>query len=334
MKTAICSSSVVAFLALPVAALAADWTITGQGEDAIVTDCADCEEDIGIMFQCQGPGMGAKLMIMAQAQESVPSGPLVFSVDGQTFNYRPQNQFFGLVGNVPWINLALSDPLTDALINGETLTVFYNGGGIQYSLEGLYEKLSLFAEACDLGDGIPDGEDTDSASGIGQTQQPLLMQPGLQEPEQPQLVQPGANIGQPELQQPSLGNVPTKQPLLGNNLTTIPVQPDLEPQQPNLTGGEMPPVTFDPELRPVSFPFNTRSGGGKVRAGASIETPKVGSTSEMAPITILEEVPNSNFNGYPWFRIQYSGGVGFQWGGIICRPVNVNIPGTYGECTR
>ncbi len=304
MKKAICPTVIVACLGMPLTASCAEWTLTGQGEQAVVTDCADCEEDIGIMLQCQGPGMAAKLLVMAQAQEKEPSGPLVFSVDGQEFNYEPQAEFFGLVGYVPWITLPISDPLKEALINGERLSVVYEGGGIEYSLEGLPKTLQTFASTCDWGEQIPAPIDRDSESGIEQPLQP-----------------------QPQSSEPSLEDRTDEGTL----------QPEQDPEtgpQSDLEDDERPVAPADQEPLSLSFPYDTHSEGGRVRAGPGIETDQIGSTTKMAPITLLEEVPDSDFDGYPWFRIRYSKGVGFQWGGIICHPGDVNIPGTHGECTQ
>ena len=80
----------------------------------------------------------------------------------------------------------------------------------------------------------------------------------------------------------------------------------------------------------VTFPHKARSWGGTLRAGPGTDTQKVGSLAEGTEISLLENT-GVMFNSYPWFRIGYSGGSAYQWGGIICA-VGGPVPGTYQTC--
>jgi hypothetical protein len=338
------------FLALtaPASARIEQWTATGSGADVTVADCSECEEDQGVLLICQGAGRPAKLYVPFLAQDEPPIKPnerrrlppMVFTTDGQQFSYGVLIDHWGLVGFVPYINLDAGDPLVGALQNGRYLDVSALDSSIQFPLTGARAALETFKQNC------PWGGNSQPQLGQPQLGQPQIAQPQLGQPQiaQPQIARPQLGppqIAQPQLGQPQLGQPQLAQPQIAQPQLAQPqiAQPQLsQPQlgQPQIGQPQIAqPQVVQPQLaQPVRLPFETRSGGGKVRGGPSLEAGQVGSTREMDPVTLLEEVPNSMMNGYPWFRIRYSGGEGYQWGGIICRPAGVSLAGTYGECTR
>jgi hypothetical protein len=69
---------------------------------------------------------------------------------------------------------------------------------------------------------------------------------------------------------------------------------------------------------PATYPMAAGSWGGIVRNGPGQSYAKVGSLQEGDPVTLVEKTEVFE-NGFPWFKITYSGGgSGYQWGGILC----------------
>lgn len=69
---------------------------------------------------------------------------------------------------------------------------------------------------------------------------------------------------------------------------------------------------------PAGYPMPAGSWGGIVRSGPGQSYAKVGSLQEGDPVTLVEKTEVFE-NGFPWFKITYSGGgSGYQWGGILC----------------
>lgn len=69
---------------------------------------------------------------------------------------------------------------------------------------------------------------------------------------------------------------------------------------------------------PAGYPMPAGSWGGIVRNGPGQSYAKVGSLQEGDPVTLVEKTEVFE-NGFPWFKITYSGGgSGYQWGGILC----------------
>jgi hypothetical protein len=64
------------------------------------------------------------------------------------------------------------------------------------------------------------------------------------------------------------------------------------------------------------FPMGGRSLGGIMRSAPSMASQKVMSLSEGSGITLVERA--GAMDGYDWFKVQYRGTTGYQWGGIMC----------------
>ena len=74
------------------------------------------------------------------------------------------------------------------------------------------------------------------------------------------------------------------------------------------------------------------SWGGIVRNGPGQSYAKVGSLQEGDPVTLVEKTEVFE-NGFPWFKIAYSGGgSGYQWGGILCA-IGEARPELFQTCT-
>jgi hypothetical protein len=67
---------------------------------------------------------------------------------------------------------------------------------------------------------------------------------------------------------------------------------------------------------PDDFPMVGRSLGGIMRSGPSQSSARVASLGEGVEITIMGRGPM--WDGYNWFKVDYQGRTGFQWGGIMC----------------
>ncbi len=80
-----------------------------------------------------------------------------------------------------------------------------------------------------------------------------------------------------------------------------------------------------------AFPIQARSWGGKVRSGPGANFAAIASLQEREPITLLEQSDAPLFQNFPWFKIQFRGRIGYQWGGIICG-IDAPIPGAFQTC--
>jgi hypothetical protein len=79
------------------------------------------------------------------------------------------------------------------------------------------------------------------------------------------------------------------------------------------------------------LPMWGRSLGGIVRGGPSMSAPKIASLPNGAPVQIVEST-NTVMGDYHWFRIEFNGRPGFQWGGIMCS--EDPLPGILERCRR
>ena len=64
------------------------------------------------------------------------------------------------------------------------------------------------------------------------------------------------------------------------------------------------------------LPMAGMSLGGVMRGEPSLSAPKLASLSEKSGITLLERA--GTMDGYDWFKIEFHGRIGYQWGGIMC----------------
>lgn len=76
------------------------------------------------------------------------------------------------------------------------------------------------------------------------------------------------------------------------------------------------------------LPMGGRSLGGIMRAGPTQSSARVLSTGDGNELTLLERGPI--WDGYNWFKIQYQGRTGYQWGGIMCS--HSPLAGIYEQC--
>ncbi len=144
------------------------WAAHGQGSEITVTDCRDnCEEDIGIIFMCQGEGLPARVDVPWVALENAQEGeqkPLAVVVDGRRFDYMATLGGPGLVGHVPSFTIAPNDPLIDALQGGHVAQVQFDGSGVNIGLRGSRQALDIFKAHC--------GWNGAAAAGAGDGQAP------------------------------------------------------------------------------------------------------------------------------------------------------------------
>ena len=128
------------------------WAAHGQGSGITVTDCRDnCEEDIGIIFMCQGEGLPARVDVPWVALDNAQEGeqkPIAVVVDGRHFDYTATLGGPGLVGHVPSFMVAPGDPLIDALQGGRVAQVQFDGSGVNIGLRGSRQALDIFKAHC------------------------------------------------------------------------------------------------------------------------------------------------------------------------------------------
>jgi hypothetical protein len=79
------------------------------------------------------------------------------------------------------------------------------------------------------------------------------------------------------------------------------------------------------------FPMTAASWGGIVRSGPGRSYAKVGSLTENQPVTLLARTDVVE-DGYPWFKLDFGGKTGFQWGGILCS-TGAERPDLFKTCT-
>lgn len=76
------------------------------------------------------------------------------------------------------------------------------------------------------------------------------------------------------------------------------------------------------------FPMGGQSLGGIMRSAPSMSSSKVMSLSEGAGIMLIERA--GAMDGYDWFKINFRGTTGYQWGGIMCS--QSPIRGIFQQC--
>jgi len=127
------------------------WHVSGQGSFVTAADCRDCDEDVGILFECRGLGRAADVSVPAVAVERRPSGrrnKIEFFVDGLGMSYDAEVERQGLVGYVPKLRVRQSDPLIERLAAGSTLRVAFAGRSSKITLRGARAALAAFASQC------------------------------------------------------------------------------------------------------------------------------------------------------------------------------------------
>lgn len=73
------------------------------------------------------------------------------------------------------------------------------------------------------------------------------------------------------------------------------------------------------------------SYGGVLRSGPGQEFSRVASLREGDSIEIIGD-PEVWWEGYKWFQVRTSRGVGYHWGGIFCVPGAAPPAGVYSNC--
>ena len=154
----IVAMAAIAVMTLPATARTQRWSVTGTGTEATVTDCSDCEEDIGLLVRCEAAGAPATLYVPFQAMGEAPAEgaeprEMVFAVDGKPFTYVPEFELWGMIGHVPKIPLKPSDPLVNALRAGQSVSITLDAVAVELSLKGSSAALAAFARTCPWGDG-------------------------------------------------------------------------------------------------------------------------------------------------------------------------------------
>jgi len=133
------------------------WSADTSGEQAAVTDCSDCGDDVGVLVSCQGAGKTAKLSVPFLALEAEPdtareTASLSFTVGSDSFELPASFDAWGMVGFVPVAALARSSDIAKAIRRGHAMAVELDGKKIEFSLKGSASALAAFEERCGWGD--------------------------------------------------------------------------------------------------------------------------------------------------------------------------------------
>jgi hypothetical protein len=127
------------------------WHVTGQGSLVTAADCGDCDEDIGILFQCRGLGRAADVSVPAAAVDRRPTGrrnKIEFFIDGLGMSYDAEVERQGLIGYVPTLSVPQNDPLVERLAAGSSLRAVFAGRSSNITLRGSRAALAAFASQC------------------------------------------------------------------------------------------------------------------------------------------------------------------------------------------
>ena len=128
------------------------WAAHGGNESITVSDCRDdCEEDIGILFQCQGLGQPALVDVPWAASETGPAGavkPLSIVVGHQAYVFNATLGNYGMVGHVPSFTISPNDPVIEALQAGSTAQIVFEGRSTTLGLKGSRSALDVFKAHC------------------------------------------------------------------------------------------------------------------------------------------------------------------------------------------
>lgn len=128
------------------------WAAHGGNESITVTDCRDdCEEDIGILIQCQGLGQPALVDVPWAATETGPAGavrPLSIVVGHQAYVFSATLGNYGMVGHVPSFIIAPNDPVIEALQGGSAAQIVFEGRSTTLGLKGSRSALDVFKAHC------------------------------------------------------------------------------------------------------------------------------------------------------------------------------------------
>jgi hypothetical protein len=114
----------------------------------VAADCRDCDEDVGIRFECRGLGRPADVSVPAVAVERRPSGlrnRIQFFVDGLGMAYDAEIERQGLIGYVPKLRVRQNDPLIERLAGGSSLRVVFADKSSTITLRGARAALADYA---------------------------------------------------------------------------------------------------------------------------------------------------------------------------------------------
>lgn len=131
------------------------WQIQKTGSKAVVTNCSDCEEDIGVILACNRGNEVAKVTVNRAAALNGEDGfiaPVTFIIAGEKYTRYARTIEFGLIGFTPVFYLEQNDPLLNAFKKGEHAGIFFNGQFNTLSLAGSDKSLSEFQEHCGWND--------------------------------------------------------------------------------------------------------------------------------------------------------------------------------------
>jgi len=150
----VCALAAMALATAREAAAQRVWHASGRGLLVVATDCRDCEEDVGMRFRCLGLGRPAEVSVPAAAVDQRPPGRrhrIEFNIDGLAQVYNAEVEPQGLVGYVPKLRVAPSDPLIARLAHGTKLRVTFAKRSADITLRGARAALAVFASECAWG---------------------------------------------------------------------------------------------------------------------------------------------------------------------------------------
>jgi len=135
----------------PLEASAREWSVFGRGENIVIADCKNCDEDTGITVTCKGSGRPAEVTVEWAASENGTEGavvPIEIGIDGQVFNRWAITINYGLIGYTPQFSLSSGDPIIEAMQAGHTAKVKFAGGSKEIFLKGTRRGFDAFKTGC------------------------------------------------------------------------------------------------------------------------------------------------------------------------------------------
>jgi membrane-bound inhibitor of C-type lysozyme len=127
------------------------WSVYGQGETVSVADCIDCEEDIGMLIQCQGkdqPALVTLHWLASDNQIKEKTQLLSISVNNRIYERQVKTEYYGMIGYTPQFLLTKDDPLILALQNANKVGFNLDGSKTNIGLSGSKNALNQFKLNC------------------------------------------------------------------------------------------------------------------------------------------------------------------------------------------
>lgn len=123
-------------------------------EKVTIADCADCEEDLGMLIQCQGAGTPALVTVYVMPQNTgdmAKSEIIDMKFDGESKIYTKPAKVvhMGMTGDdVQEFSLPINDPLWQKLASANHIYFAFGDTRASVSLHGSKKAIEIFKSSC------------------------------------------------------------------------------------------------------------------------------------------------------------------------------------------